>query len=141
MLFYTACSSRVFSGAEENAPVETVSEDDSQEERERKEKIPQRKADISRCWSKYCMDVLRASRDKCVQELMSTEQSDEDQDTEKGQRITFFITPVNDSNIQYKSCKISLPHPSSPYFFHTFVTAALRRIGFFSLPFSWPTVP
>jgi len=29
------------------------------------------------------MDVLRASRDKCVQELMSTEQSDEDQDTEK----------------------------------------------------------
>lgn len=89
MLFCTACSSRVFSGAEETAPVEAVSDDDSQEERERKERIPQRKADISRCWSKYCMDVLRASRDKCVQELTSTEHSNGDHDTEKGQRRSF----------------------------------------------------
>ena len=89
MLFCAACSSRVFSGAEETAPVEAVSEDDSQEERERKERIPQRKADISRCWSKYCMDVLRASRDKCVQELTSTECSNGDHDTEKGQRRIF----------------------------------------------------
>jgi len=85
LLFFTACSSHVFSGAEETAPVEAVSEDDSQEERDRKERIPQRKADISRCWSKYCIDVLRASRDKCVQELTSTE----DRDTEKGQRRIF----------------------------------------------------
>ena len=89
LLFCIACSSRVFSGAEETAPVEAVSEDDSQEECERKERIPQRKADISRCWSKYCMDVLRASRDKCVEELTSTEQTNEDCDTEKGQRRIF----------------------------------------------------
>ena len=88
--FNEACSSRVFSGAEETAPVEAVSEDDSQEERERKERIPQRKADISRCWSKYCMDVLRASREKCVQELTSADQSEEEQNSEKGLKSFFF---------------------------------------------------
>ena len=91
-MFCTAFSIRVFSGAEETAPVEAVSEDDSQEERERKERIPHRKADISRCWSKYCMDVLRASRDKCVQELTSTEQGNEDHDKEKGQRRILLIS-------------------------------------------------
>lgn len=130
-MFYTACSSRVFSGAEETAPVEAVSEDDSQEERERKERIPQRKADISRCWSKYCMDVLRASRDKCVQELTSTEQNDEDQNTEKGQRRIFFKlrSMIVRSQYRYVSCKISWPHPNSLYCCHTFHIIPMRRIG------------
>ena len=75
---YTACASRVFSGAEETTPHEPVSEDDSQEERERKERIPQRKADISRCWSKYCLDLLKTSRDKCVQEVRNGDQGDDD---------------------------------------------------------------
>lgn len=75
---YTACASRVFSGAEETTPHEPLSEDDSQEERERKERIPQRKADISRCWSKYCIDLLKTSRDKCVQEVRNGDQGDDD---------------------------------------------------------------
>jgi len=74
----------VFSEAEENAPQEPVSEDDSQEERDRKERIPQRKADISRCWSKYCLDLLKTSRDKCVEELRGSDQSDEERNTEQG---------------------------------------------------------
>lgn len=74
----TACASRVFSGAEETTPHEPVSEDDTQEERERKERIPQRKADISRCWSKYCLDLLKTSRDKCVQEVRNGDQGDDD---------------------------------------------------------------
>lgn len=69
--------------------MEAVSEDDSQEERERKERIPQRKADISRCWSKYCLDVLRTSRDQCVQELTNADQNDEEQKTEKGWESCF----------------------------------------------------
>ena len=77
-IWYTACASRVFSGAEETTPHEPVSEDDSQEERERKERIPQRKADISRCWSKYCLDLLKTSRDKCVQEVRNGDQGDDD---------------------------------------------------------------
>ena len=77
-IWYTACASRVFSGAEETTPHEPVSEDDSQEERERKERIPQRKADISRCWSKYCLDLLKTSRDKCVQEVRNGDQGNDD---------------------------------------------------------------
>lgn len=68
-----------------------MSEDDSQEERERKERIPQRKADISRCWSKYCLDVLRTSRDQCVQELTNADQNDEEQKTEKGWESCFLL--------------------------------------------------
>ena len=67
----------MFSGVEESSPQETVSEDDSQEERERKERIPQRKADISRCWSKYCLDLLKSSRDKCVEEISVNEAHEE----------------------------------------------------------------
>ena len=74
----------MFSEAEESAPQEPVSEDDSQEERDRKERIPQRKADISRCWSKYCLDLLKTSRDKCVEEFRGSDQSDEDRNTEQG---------------------------------------------------------
>ena len=76
-----------------------MSEDDSQEERDRKERIPQRKADISRCWSKYCMDVLRVSRDKCVQEMTSTEESDEDQNIEKGLKSFFYGHPTYDCKV------------------------------------------
>ena len=83
-IWYTACASRVFSGAEETTPHEPVSEDDSQEERERKERIPQRKADISRCWSKYCLDLLKTSRDKCVQEVRNGDQGDDDTIAEQG---------------------------------------------------------
>ena len=72
-----ACASYVFSGVEESSAQETVSEDDSQEERERKERIPQRKADISRCWSKYCLDLLKSSRDKCVEEMIVNEAHEE----------------------------------------------------------------
>lgn len=71
-----------------------MSEDDSQEERERKERIPQRKADISRCWSKYCLDVLRASREKCIQELTSADQCEEGQNTEKGLKLFLFSNSV-----------------------------------------------
>ena len=85
----------MFSEAEESTPQETVSQDDSQEERERKERIPQRKADISRCWSKYCLDLLKSSRDKCIQELRNSDQGDEDRNTEQGLKIFFgsdFVT-------------------------------------------------
>ena len=68
-----------------------MSEDDSQEERERKERIPQRKADISRCWSKYCLDLLKCSRDKCVQELRGSDQGDEDQNREQGVKMLFVL--------------------------------------------------
>lgn len=80
-----ACASHVFAGAEESSPQEVVSEDDSQEERERKERIPQRKADISRCWSKYCLDLLKSSRDKCLEEMRS---NDEDHEEPNAQRDT-----------------------------------------------------
>lgn len=80
----------MFSGAEETTPHEPVSEDDSQEERERKERIPQRKADISRCWSKYCLDLLKTSRDKCVQEVRNGDQGDDDTIAGQG-LITVFI--------------------------------------------------
>lgn len=98
----TACSSRVFSEAEETATVEAVSEDDSQEERERKERIPQRKADISRCWSKYCLDVLRTSRDRCVQELTSADQNDEEQKTEKGWESCFYYINLEFNSLNLK---------------------------------------
>ena len=81
----------MFSEAEESTPRETVSEDDSQEERERKERIPQRKADISRCWSKYCLDLLKSSRDKLIQELRNSNQGDEDRNTEQGLKIYFCL--------------------------------------------------
>ena len=74
----------MFSGVEESSPQETVSEDDSQEERERKERIPQRKADISRCWSKYCLDLLKSSRDKCVEEMRSDNETHEEGSTQQG---------------------------------------------------------
>ena len=43
-----ACSSRVFSEAEEREIIEPVLDDDSEEERQKKERIPHRKADIAR---------------------------------------------------------------------------------------------
>lgn len=84
--------------------MEAVSEDDSQEERERKERIPQRKADISRCWSKYCLDVLRTSRDRCVQELTNADQTDEEQKTEKGWESCFYYSNLefNSLNLRFK---------------------------------------
>ena len=84
----------MFSEAEENAPQEPVSEDDSQEERDRKERIPQRKADISRCWSKYCLDLLKTSRDKCVEELRGSDQSDEERNTEQGLKRLLLLLMV-----------------------------------------------
>lgn len=83
--------------------MEAVSEDDSQEERERKERIPQRKADISRCWSKYCLDVLRTSRDQCVQELTNADQNDEEQKTEKGWESCFYY-----SNLEFNSLNLKV---------------------------------
>ena len=74
----------MFAGAEESSPQEVVSEDDSQEERERKERIPQRKADISRCWSKYCLDLLKSSRDKCLEEMRSNDEDHEEPNAQRG---------------------------------------------------------
>ena len=72
---------------EDNASAETVTEEDSQEERERKEMIPQRKGDIARCWSKYCLDMLKTSKDTCVQDMRRNDPSgeeDEEQRAEQG---------------------------------------------------------
>ena len=71
-----ACSSCVFSEAMEAAVLELVTEEDSEEERQRKERIPQKKADIARCWSKYCLDLLVFSKEKCLEEMK--------EDTENG---------------------------------------------------------
>ena len=56
--------------------LELVTEEDSEEERQRKERIPQKKADIARCWSKYCLDLLVFSKEKCLEEMK--------EDTENG---------------------------------------------------------
>ena len=72
--FLAACASCVFSQAEAADVFEPVTEEDGEEERQRKERIPQRKADIARCWSKYCIDLLKLSQEKCVQDMKSDQE-------------------------------------------------------------------
>ena len=44
-------------------------ENESEEERQKREFIPQRKADIARCWAKYGLALMEFSRDKWMSEV------------------------------------------------------------------------
>jgi hypothetical protein len=59
----------VFAEAQDKDVVEPVREEDGELERERKEKLPKTKADIARCWAKYCLNLIRDGKEKQEKEV------------------------------------------------------------------------
>lgn len=61
---FSACASVVFKEAEEKHVHETVSDQDGEFERQRKEKMPKTRADIARCWAKYCLNLIKEGKER-----------------------------------------------------------------------------
>ena len=70
---HSACASVVFKEAEDsetiNPPYSPEDDDGGEYFRQLRERIPQKRADISRCWIKYCVELLKSSRDKLLKQL------------------------------------------------------------------------
>lgn len=54
----------MFAEAQEKDIHEPVREDDGEFDRQRKERIPRTKADIARCWAKYCLNLIKEGKEK-----------------------------------------------------------------------------
>lgn len=68
--------------------IELKEEMDEVEAEEAKEKLQQGKADIQRCWAKYCIALLESSRDKLMDE-MNDPLANRIEDTEEQKYATF----------------------------------------------------
>ncbi|EDO30384.1 predicted protein, partial [Nematostella vectensis] len=56
----------------------TCPETDGEFERQKKEKLPQTKADIARCWAKYCLNVIRREDFEDEEDEENNEENKED---------------------------------------------------------------
>lgn len=54
--------------AEEKYTHEPVREDDGELERQKKERFPRTKADIARCWAKFCLNLIKEGKEMLEKE-------------------------------------------------------------------------
>ncbi|KAK3747929.1 hypothetical protein QZH41_008848 [Actinostola sp. cb2023] len=107
-----ACASVVFAEVQEKDIYEPVLEEDGEFERQRKEKIPRTKADIARCWAKYCLNLIKEGKEMEEEtQVMESEgretTSTNDEENEdknplsfKSLEVTFYEQSVPDQVIQ-----------------------------------------